>query len=401
MDTWLFFLFFAAIAVGYGLGRYGRLAKRKRHLEKLGSDYARGINFLLNDQPDRAVDVLTKCLVVDEHTLETHLSLARVFRRRGELDRATRIHQNLLDNDALSASARDDVMLELALDYQSGGVLDRAEALLQDMVEKGSRKRFIAMRSLLQIFEQEKDWQSALSTGKQLLAHNRKMSSVLAHYCCELAQLQLQQAQYRAAGRALKRALRFDRQCARAWLLTGKVEAEAGHYKLAQSAYLTLYTLDGALFDAFLGEIEAVYRQHHGETEWLRFLADACVKQPTTARVLRLVSGLEQYYGEAEAAHLLAEYMKENPSVQGLRRYIDLTFDDAAEPLQEYLYLVRRSTHVLPDNDRVHLCNNCGFQAKQMHWQCPSCKRWGSIRPTNDIAPEPLTTDNHAIPSKQ
>lgn len=380
VSLWLLPLFFIAIALGYALGRAEHRRRQRRQVNALARDYARGINFLLNEQPDQAVEVLMECLVVNEHTLETHLSLARVFRRRGELDRATRLHENLLKTEGLTPELREDILLELARDYLSGGVFDRAEQLLLEMIDSSRRHRATAMRHLMQIYEQEKDWNSALAVGERLLQKDASVAPILAHYCCELAESLQRTGADKAARRTLRRAHYLDRNCARAWLLRGQMEAAQGQHKSALSAYLSLYALDGDLFDEVLPQVEASYRAHKGETEWLRFLADACISQPSTTRVLRLATGLEEYYGEEEAAHLLAEYMKENPSVQGLRRFIDLKVDGVDEPVREYLHLLRQLTQTLPAGEGDYQCRDCGFSARKIHWQCPSCKNWGTVR---------------------
>lgn len=387
MNLWLLLLFFIAIALGYALGRLDHRRRQKQKLTSLAGDYARGINLLLNEQPDQAVEVLLGSLDVTEDTLETHLSLARVFRRKGEIERATRLHKNLLDADELSDSARDGVLLELALDYLAGGVFDRAEELFNRLVARRGRHASRAMRYLMQIFEQEKDWHNALAIGARLERRDPKVAPVLAHYCCQLAENELAEGAAKAARRTLKRALFYDKRCARAWLLRAQLEAEQGDARAALSAYLSLYGLDGELFDEVLPQVEVAYRQQKGETDWLRFLADACIAQPSTRRVLRLAQGLQEYYGEEEAAKLLADYMQENPSVQGFHRYIDLTLDEVEGPLREHLQLLRRLTQKLPTADSQYQCQQCGFAASQLHWQCPSCKKWGSIRPRPSSQP--------------
>lgn len=381
MSFWLWGLFFIAIALGYVLGYRDHKRKQKKRMSALTGDYAKGINYLLNEQPDQAVDVLMECLLVNEQTLETHLSLARIFRRRGEMDRATRIHNNLLESSELSAAARDDVVFELALDYHVSGVFDRAEQIFQDMIENKSRHRYQAMQHLMQIFEQEKDWHSALAVGEKMRQSQPDVSRILAHYCCELALHQQANESENAARRTLRRALTYDKKCARAWLLRGKLEWQAARAKAALSAYLSLYGMDGELFDEVLPEVESAYRHQRGETEWLRFLADACIEQPSTPRVLRLATGLEEYFGEEEATHLLTEYLKENPSVQGLRRFIELKFNGIDEPLREPLGMLQQLTRTLSGAEGHYQCRKCGFNANEMHWQCPSCKSWGSIRP--------------------
>lgn len=380
MTPWLIPLFFFCIALGYTLGRIDHKRNAHKDLDKLAGDYARSINFLLNEQPDEAVDLLLDCLDINEDSLETYLSLARLFRRKGEFDRASRIHEGLLASDALGASARDDVLLELALDFMAGGLFDRAELLFMEMIDGNSRHQHAAMRHLMQIFEQEKDWHNALVIGQQLWKEDASVGAVLAHYCSELA-LKLQaDGATKAAKRTLRHALYYDKKSVRAWLMMAELAAQVDT-KAALYAYMRLYDLDDALFDEALIGVEAVFQRQKGETEWLRFLADACISAPSTARVLRLASGLEAYYGEQEAAHLLAEYMKENPSIQGVNRFIDLQIEGVEQPLKEALHVLRELTGRLSTHTSCYQCRDCGFSATQMHWQCPSCKHWGSVKP--------------------
>lgn len=380
MTPWLIPLFFICIALGYALGRIDYKRQPYKNHAKLANDYARSINFLLNEQPDEAVELLLECLDVNEGSLETYLSLARLFRRKGEFDRASHIHESLLASEALGASARADVLLELALDFMAGGLFDRAELLFMEMIDGNSRHRRQAMRYLMEIFEREKDWHNALVIGQQLWEKDASVGAVLAHYCSELALSLQANGAIKAARRTLRRALYYDKKSVRAWLMMAELAADVDA-KAALYAYMRLYDLDDALFDEVLIGVEAVFQKQKGETEWLRFLADACISAPSTARVLRLASGLEAYYGEREAAHLLVEYMKENPSIQGVNRFIDLQIEGVEQPLKEALQVLRELTGRLSIQNSSYQCRDCGFSATQMHWQCPSCKHWGSVKP--------------------
>lgn len=379
MNLWLLFLI--AIAAGYGIGRLDRRRRQKQKITKLASEYSKGINFLLNEQPDQAIEVLTESLAVSENTLETHLALGRLFRRRGELDRATRIHQNLLESTEAGSPLYDEVLFELGQDYLAAGVFDRAEQYFSVLSKKHDRFQAKALRALLQIYEQEKDWHSALAAGDALRKSSPDIAPVLAHYCCQMAERQLGTDNDRPARRLLKRALDYDKQSARAWMLLARLEARQGDSKAALSAYLSLFSIDAALFDDVLDEVETVYRHQRGETEWLRFLADSCVSSPSTNRVLRLASGLEKHYGEEEASKLLAAYMDENPSIQGLHQFIDLAKQGEEDSLRESLLHLSRMAKKLPSEHAHYLCRQCGYISSQLYWHCPSCKQWGTIRP--------------------
>lgn len=392
-DVWLWPLFFLAIAIGYVLGRYeGRRRQRKR-MASLSRDYVRGLNFLLNEQPDQAVEALVSSLEVGEHTLETHLALGRLFRKRGELDRATRVHQHLLATGHLPLAAREDVELELARDYMTGGLFDRAEMIFQRMVERDSRHSVTAMHKLLSLFEQERDWNSALAIGEKLVRRDDSVAPVLAHYCCELAARMTRDDERNAARRTLRRALTFDPQCARASLMQGRLEMEAGHRENALRAFKRLRTQDPVVFDEVLDDVAECYDALDRETELVEYLTRCSAEQPSTAVMLKLAERLQKRYGEREASLFIGEYMKAHPSVRGLQRIVEMNREETGGAAREHLDILQRLTDRLLSEQSNYQCRSCGFEARSLHWQCPGCKQWGTVRPMEhdqaDEAPEP------------
>jgi len=203
----------------------------------LSSDYFTGLNFLLNDKPDKAVDVFIRMLEVDSDTVETHLALGNLFRRRGEVDRAIRIHQNLIARPTLSKDQRAQALLELAKDYMRAGFLDRAENMFLELVDN-KQHRISALDHLLDIFQQEKDWERAIEIARQIDGMgNRQTNGISAQFCCELAELALQKGEIRQAIKTIKRALMYDKQCVRATLLMGRTERQLGNTRTAIKAY--------------------------------------------------------------------------------------------------------------------------------------------------------------------
>jgi lipopolysaccharide biosynthesis regulator YciM len=385
-QAWLWGLFFVAIAIGFLLGRHDGRRRQRRRMENLSRDYMRGLNFLLNEKPDEAVETFVNSLDVNEHTLETHLALGRLFRKRGELDRATRVHQHLLEEGDLPPSAREDVELELASDYMTGGLFDRAELILQNMIEHNARHRLTAMRKLLSIFEQEKDWNNALAVGEKLMRQDPSIAPVMAHYCCELASRMTREDERNAARRTLRRALQFDEQCARASLMQGRLEMRAGHWDNALRAFRRLRHQDAMLFDEALDQIEACYDQLNRGEEFMRYLAQCSMEHPSTPVILKLAERLRSSYGEREASLFIAEYMKAHPSVEGLQRIVEMNRESSDGEARQHLDILQRLTDRLLSEQSGYQCRHCGFEAQTLHWQCPGCKHWGTVRARREHA---------------
>ena len=375
---WFAFLF-VAVALGYLLGRLDGRRRQRNRLMRLSRHYARGLNFLLGEQHDRAIETFISNLEVNEHTSDTHLALGRMFRKRGEIDRATQLHQKLLDSPELPLEIREDVQLELALDFLTAGLLDRAETLFQQMVEADGAHAQTAMRHLMSIFEAEKDWHSALSVGEKLLRRDATIAPTLAHYCCELAE-RMDPRETRAARRLLRRALRFDPDCARASVLQARLDMAAGELESAREAWLRVRRQDPVLFDEVLDEVEECYRQLGREEELVRYLVDCCEERPSTAVILKLSGRLRELLGQDEAAGLVTRYMRHNPTVRGMREMLELNLDSADENQREYMEALRQLADHLLASSVHYQCGNCGFEARALHWHCPGCKCWGTIR---------------------
>src|SRR3990167_50959 len=204
-----------AILGGWYLGYQSRQSRFIAQKLNLPRDYLVGLNFLLNEEPDKAVDVFIKMLEVDSNTVETHLAVGKLFRKKGQVDRAIRIHQNLIARPQLDKSYREQALFALGQDYLSAGMLDRAERIFLDLIS--TKAHVTALWALLDIYQQEKSWDQAIAIAKKLEGATRKnMQSVIAQYWCELAESHLQKKQYEQANQAVQEALDADKQCVRA-----------------------------------------------------------------------------------------------------------------------------------------------------------------------------------------
>lgn len=179
-----------ALLAGYIIGY--RISRRKRRFrETVSKDYFMGLNYLLSEQPDKAVDIFIKMLEVDNDTIEMHLALGSLFRRRGETDRAIRIHQNLIARANLDKILRLECLMELGRDYMAAGMHDRSERLFQEVMQAGKSHRVAAAYNLLDIYEREKDWQAALTVAQQLQEQGENVHHRIAQYYCELMEAPL------------------------------------------------------------------------------------------------------------------------------------------------------------------------------------------------------------------
>src|SRR5579862_1647322 len=216
--VWILF-FLSCLGIAWLLGYRARPREEAPRKMNIPKDYLIGLNFLLNEETDKAVDIFIKMLEVDSETVETHLAVAKLFRRRGEVDRAIRIHQNLIARPQLEKVYKEQSLFELGQDYLSAGMLDRAERIFLELVNEKSHSAQ-ALLILIDIYQQEKSWGHAIEVARQYESVTRQnMHPVIAHYNCELAETAFHKGQRNIAMEHLDKAYAADRRCVRASLL--------------------------------------------------------------------------------------------------------------------------------------------------------------------------------------
>ena len=354
----------------------------------LKADYFRGINFLLNEQPDKAIEVFIRVLEVDRETVETHLALGSLFRRRGEVDRAIRIHQNLIARQTLSPQERGDALLELGQDYMRAGLLDRAEGLFQELVKVPPFAER-ALRQLVDIYQQEKDWDKAAEAARQLEGLSAKpFGGVISHFHCEQAEERSREGDLQSALRLVQRALDTSSQCVRASLLEGSLLERTGDYRGALRAYKRVEQQDPDYVPEVIEPIKRCYDAlgRPGETE--EYLAYVLERFGGISPALLLAEMKAEREGKKEAVDFLTEQLRRRPSVKGLDRLIHMSLSEVDGGAREYLLILKDLTHKLLENRPVYVCQHCGFSGRSLHWQCPSCKHWGRIKPIQGVEGE-------------
>ncbi|PUD99136.1 MAG: lipopolysaccharide assembly protein LapB [Candidatus Sedimenticola endophacoides] len=352
--------------------------------------YFRGLNFLLNEQPDKAIDVFVEMLEVDSETVETHLALGNLFRRRGEVDRAIRIHQNLIARPTLSREQRGLALLELGQDYMRAGLHDRAESLFKELGDLNIHQQ-PALENLLLIYQKEREWQKCLDVVRQLEALSRRSYAMeRAHYYCELAQQARGRHDMKQAELLLRKAQGSDPACVRASLMQADLAAARGGCKSAIAAYRKVAGQDPAFIGEMLPALIVCHQQEGTQRELLDYLQGLSRKhQGVIAPVLALVDQLGEQQGRERAREYLGDYLGKHPDLRGVARLIELDLQRSAASDQEPLRLLGNIVAKLLAAGPAYLCGNCGFTAKSLHWQCPGCMSWSTIKPITGLVEEP------------
>ena len=351
----------------------------------------RGLNYLLNEQPDKAIDVLEKLAEVDGEAAEIQLALGGLFRRRGEVDRAIRIHQHLIARDTLSREQRGFALFELAQDYMAAGLLDRAELLFQEVIEHDVHREQ-ALRGLSDIYQQERDWVKALEVAERLKPlTDRPMGVEIAHYHCELAEEARRAGDTPKAERHLARAQQADPGGVRATMLEGRMALAAGKPQRALDLFMRVADQGPPFLPEILPElVQALGLLGREETPLLESLA---ARHPSPPLMLCLAKAIERERGASAAIDALTHYLARHVDLAALEHLLALESQQAPEGEPGCLrrdHVVHQVVQHLLAHQSPYQCNHCGFQARALHWRCPSCKRWGSVHP---VQPECIPGD--------
>jgi len=385
MTNFILLLLPVAAASGWYLANKSGRSSSTKQRGMVSKDYLLGLNFLLEEQPDKAVDVFIKMLEVDSDTVETHLALGSLFRRRGEVDRAIRIHQNLIARPHLDREQRLQALLALGQDYMRAGVLDRAERIFLEMVETDG-KTTPSLYYLLDIYQQEKAWEQAIAIAKKLETVKRgSMHANIAHYYCELAQNERQAINYDQASKHLRKAISIDPKCVRASVLQGDLEVAQGNYKAAIRFYKQIKSQDPDYLSEILQPLADCYATLGNDREFIQYLRQCLEEYARISVVLLLADRIEKMQDNEMAIEFISEYLRTHPSLRGLNRLIELQLRQANQKDKENLYILRDITESMLANKPNYRCIQCGFQAKKVLWLCPSCKRWNLVKPIHGL----------------
>ena len=352
----------------------------------LPRSYFKGLNFLLNEQPDKAIEAFIEVVKVDPETIELHFALGSLFRRRGEYDRAIRMHQNLLERPDLGAEQKIVALAELGQDYLKAGILDRAEEVFKKL--ETSAQSGAARRHLLEIYEQEKDWSRAIDMTRLVDPDPRS----LAQYYCELAASEAAQSRPDVARRYLEQALESNRKCVRASLQLGDLERSQNESSKAIEHWKRIESQDPAYLALVAQRLLEAYRDAGRDEEGLTLLAGYLERYPSLDLLDTVFQQTLEAKGPEQAYALVRDELRRNPTLLGLDRLLEAQIIAAGSPdKRRDLELVRNLVHGHTRRLARYRCETCGFKARQFHWRCPACGGWETYPPRRteefDLAP--------------
>jgi lipopolysaccharide biosynthesis regulator YciM len=355
-----------------------------RHLltesRALPSSYFKGLNFLLNEQPDKAIEAFIEVVKVDPQTIELHFALGNLFRRRGEIERAIRMHQNLVARADLPGEQKTLALYELAQDYLKAGLLDRAEELFLKL--EGTPYAEPALKFVLEIYEQEKDWHKAIGVAEKLeklTGHSHQKD--IANFFCELAGSEIMHSRADAARPHLDEALRHHRLCVRANLLLGDLEQSLGNLDAAVEAWKRIESQNPEFLALVAERIYRVFRQQERQAEGVTLLRAYLAKYPSLDLLNAVFDGLLEAQGPEAAYALVRDELRRAPTLLGLDKLLEAQLLEAPAERRPDLELTKALVHQHTRGLAMYKCDNCGFRARQFYWHCPACASWESYSP--------------------
>ena len=375
-EYWQLLFFPLFFILGWAAARIDirHLVKESRSLPR---SYFQGLNFLLNEQPDRAIESFVDAVKIDPQTVELHFALGSLFRRRGETERAIRMHQNLVERDDLPQDLKLQALSELGQDYLKAGLLDRAEEVFNKLRDSAMVKE--AKQKLLEIYQLEKDWNKAIAIAGELpdIATQKE----IAEYYCELATAEMIRSRPDEASAYLKTALERNRKCVRASLLQGDIALQQDKLEEAVECWQRIEQQDPTFLALVAQRLLEAFRKLERRDEGLQLLRGYLDHYPSLD-LLDVVFQLVLESEGAEAAYgLVRDELKRNPTLLGFDKLIDARLLLASPETRPDLDLAKSIVQGYTRRLARYRCDNCGFKARQFYWRCPACGGWETYSP--------------------
>ena len=356
---------------------------RVRHAYRMPPEYFEALAFMLGDQTDRALEIFLELAGRDNDSVELHFALGNLFRRKGEIERATLIHQNLIARPTLSREQRNLALKELGHDYLRAGLYDRAENIFGDLIDLKAHQ-VDAAKSLILIYEQQQDWEQAAAMRRRLeWLQGSSERKVIALYYCEIAERARVQGDEKAAREALAEARRNDRDCARMRLAVAKAAAGAGDTRRAIREYRELLGHEPGLAEIVLPTLANLFAQG-AQAEEFDAIVGKLLRDKSDALLPIAVAGLR--HESLRCPQVLAAIERE------MEHLISPVSGYDSWPLKDTCQVREIMTWLLSDwleKRPLYQCSRCGFGSHELYWHCPGCRAWDSVRMRGDVFPVP------------
>ncbi len=385
MDIWFPALLLATLLIGWLLGR---MAYRQRD-DSITTDpyncsqhYIQGLNYLLANNSDKAIELFVELIKVDKETIETHLALGNLFRSKGEVDRAIKIHQNLIARPNLDLNQRTMALKELAEDNLKAGLLDRAENLYKELVQINPRNTE-ALHKLLEIYSLEKSWTEAKDIAQALHDLGEPGSRLILTHCfCEMAEVALREGNLRDTRAFLDQAIKIDKHCIRALLLLIDLNLRNDNLAKATQMFRQLVSSNPQFIEIYLKPAREILLNRGSVEQYQAFLKQQYDQREVSSVALELLMSYQANDQHDELMEFLPRALQQSASLEMIEfalRY----FKPRPQQVESVWPELPSVFEQLNQKRASYACSVCGYASQAMHWNCPSCKSWSSIKPVH------------------
>lgn len=380
MPTWI--LLTSLILLLFAWLVRAKCSNNKKKPRRLPPEYFTGLNYLLNDEHGKALDIFVKLVESDWEIVDTHFALAKIFRKNGEIDKAIKIHQGLIARPSLPEKYRSKVLLELGYDYLGAGWLDRAEGLFKEVLIN-DRKSEKAKRNLILIYQQEKDWHKAIEVGANLFSEGKSdVGAMVSQYYCELADIAKSRGNITLAAQNSRQALNYDKGSIRALMLLADHEIDKQNYNQALRYLEQVEKRDIAFFPVILDKLIECYHRTVGPNKLLAYLAEIESQYPLLAINETHARVIERYQGRAAAIDYLTARIRDYPDARSMLSLISYKIGQDEVGERALLQDLKSALDKMQQDAASYQCHHCGFQTNTLYWLCPSCQSWAEVKPT-------------------
>ncbi|QBY05779.1 lipopolysaccharide assembly protein LapB [Thalassotalea sp. HSM 43] len=379
------------VAVGYGwfMGRNSVKQKDQTDKDNLTIKYSTGLNYLLSNQQDKAMEFLLEALTVEDDTVEAHFAMANLFRKRGELDRALKVHEYLVRQPVLSDPQKQQALFELGRDFYAAGLFDRAEKLFLKLTKTPTYGNK-SLSYLLQIYQNTKDWQKGRELEKAIIkSKDKKLQHVLANFYCELATQAFAQNEYIRELELLQKALELHPKSSRANFLMAQVFENSEQFNDACQCYKEIFYQDMEFFPDVIDKMQAAYQRSDINDEFYPFIRKVFEKSGSTTALIKYLEYVEQSKSKEKAEEYILQALKRRPTIRGFKHFVKMQRhesqdDKTAKSLDVISEMVAAYINIRPR----YSCRNCGFNSTVHYWSCPSCHDWEQLKPVRGLEGE-------------
>lgn len=378
-QTWMLLVFPLFFGMGWLAARID-IKELLSESSALPQSYFQGLNFLLNEQQDKAIEAFIEVVKIDPQTVELHFALGSLFRRRGEVDRALRMHHNLVDRADLDDDKRQQAIFELAQDYLKAGILDRAENLFSELENTSYARQ--SLEFLLELFQKEHDWLKAIAVAKRLTAiSGQSYSKQASFFYCELASEEIVQGNLTVAREHLQQALLDCPGAVRATMMLGDMLVKEGRYQDAMNTWKNIEMQDAQYLPLVAEHLLNAYRSLDREADGVAMLRDYLNKYHSLDLMNVLFDVVLKNEGSEAAYQLVRNELERNPTLLGLDKLLEARLLEVSTDRRADIELVKNLVHKRTRNLATYRCAHCGFKARQFYWHCPACQAWDSYSP--------------------